>query len=633
MGVTLTPPWGTIDGRLDQVWSGVGSGSVQVPHPYIVAINSHNYLHDLEFKPWKRQAMRATTVATTRTQADTSNEPGEQSLSTESLWRRTQDSWHLGAGQVYLDRKNSEEYSFRQSKGVNVWTEWQLTLLNDTTQTRTSVATNVQLVYVGTTYLYFISGTGTFYSNDNGVTFTAVTGTPASTATSIATDGYNIYIAYGSNGLYTTTVGAAGATQLVTSSLASTAVVRFVMGRLMVCNNNSLYNIVSTSPAALPTALLTALYSNLVWVDCAAGNGVIFAAGNSGNIGVVYSIQIEPDGTSLAPPIVCGQLPNGETINCIYGYAGSGLAIGSNLGFRFAEQALANGVAGTVSLTIGPLAPLPSPVTAFIGQGRFIYGTYENYDNVSTGLFRMDPSQFVSDLAPAYASDLMGTTQGAITGLAIDPRTSLPVFAVSGEGIYAATTTYVASGSLQSGFITYGLADPKMPVFIDIAMLPLPTGTSIQELVSLNNGSFTNVGTANQAGLSFEEFATPQSLSDTIEIEDVLYSDAATHLLTPTLTRHTLRGVPAPQAPTDWSVVVQLRERVRINDIEVVMVPSAEYAYLDRLRIEKQISILQVGNMGPLTVTIESIDWIPEQWAQPSGELNGVAVITCRTVV
>ena len=101
---------------------------------------------------------------------------------------------------------------------------------------------------------------------------------------------------------------------------------------------------------------------------------------------------------------------------------------------------------------------------------------------------------------------------------------------------------------------------------------------------------------------------------------------------TPVLTRHTMRAIPAPPVPTDWTVVIQLRERCRIGDIEVFQQPSAEYAYLDNLRLTKQICRLQIGKMGPFTTTIENIDYIPEQRGSPTGELNGVAVMTIRTV-
>jgi hypothetical protein len=621
------PAIGTLDSQLNTAWSAGQGSSSKVPVPYLIAINGRNYLEDLEFKPWKRQAMRATTTQTTRTQADTSNEPGEQSLSTESLWRRTQDSWHLGAGQVYLDRKNSQEFSYRTSKGIDPWVQWQLGLLNDTTHSLTSSATNLGLVTCGST-VYAIDGQALKFSTDLS-SWTTVTGTPAVTASSICTDGHTVYVAYGASGVYSTTEGNAAATQYVTSAIGSAAVLRFVLGRLMLGDGGTIYNVIATG--ALPTALFTSNYSNFVWKDFAEGNGVIFACGNNGNIGVVYSIQINTDATTLAAPIVCGQLPTGETVNAIYGYAGSGVTVGTSLGWRFAEQSLANGVAGTVSLTIGPLFVMPSPVLAFAGYGRFIYGTYQNYDGTSTGLFRMDPSQFVSDLAPAFASDLMATTQGAVNAITI--LGARVVFSVSGHGVYAEDTShFVASGTIDSGFITYSLVDNKMPVFVDNQFLALPSGTSIKTSVSLNGGAFTTLGTIAQTNATFVEWNTPQTLSQAIEVRQLLTAGQS-QTVAPTLLRHTLRSVPAPPVPTDWTVVIQLREVCKTRDIEFHMVPSAEYAYLDTIRANKVISTLQVGNNGPYPVTIETIDYIPEQVGRTTGELNGVAVITARTVV
>jgi hypothetical protein len=627
------PVIGLLDGPLNMAWSSGQASSAEVPLPYMISINGHNYLEDLEFKPWKRQAMRATTTQTTRTQADTSNEPGEQSLSTESLWRRTQDSWHIGAGQVFLDRKNSSEFSFRTSAGVNPWTQWQLTCLPSALSAFPSANTNLYLVSAGSRF-YFTTGQQVWYTNDFS-SWLPVSGTPAQNVSSITTDGFNVYMAYGASGVYITNTGTGAATQYVTTALASTAIVRYVLGRLMVANNNSIYNVIATG--ALPAALFTSNYAQFIWTDFTGGNGVIFACGNSGNQGIIYSIQINTDATSLSAPIICGQLPIGETVNTVYGYAGSAVFIGTNLGWRFSEQALANGVAGTVALTIGPLFPM-NPVNAFAGYGRFVWGTQQAVTSTSSGLFRVDPTNFVSDLAPAYANDLTWPVLGQIPSVAF--YGSRIVFTMAGTGLIAqpaaGTFPQYFSGQLDSGLITYGLADKKVPVYVDLSFLPLPSGASIQTLVSIDGGPFQSIGIANAANTTSAEFQTPQTPAETIEIREILSPGnvGGTGATTPTLTRHTLRSIPAPATPTDWTVVVQLRERVMIQGgLEVPLVPSTEYAYLENLRANKTISILQVGNMGPYTITVESIDWIPELRGSSSGEVNGVCVLTCRTVV
>jgi hypothetical protein len=623
-------PVGTLDGGLDEIWSGNGGAATSglVPDPFMVSINGRTYLHDLEFKPWKRQAFRATTDSITRNQSDTSNEPGEQSLSTESLWRRTQDSWHLGAGQEFVDRKGSEEYSFRRSKGVNPWTEWQLTLLNDTTLSLSSANGNLDLVVCGP-YLYVIDGQHLKFTT-NLSSWTTVIDTPAVTPSSLCSDGSTVWVAYGASGVYSTAGGTSTASQYISSSIAGNAVIRFVMGRLMLGTGNVIYNL--TASGTLPVALGTSLYGNLVWNDFTDGNGVIFACGNSGDVGVIYSIQLTADGTALSAPIVAGQLPNGENVNCIQGYGGSGVAIGSTLGWRWAEQQLANEFTGTVALTLGPINTVvngfDAPVTAMSPYGRWIWGTYADYDTLSTGLFRMDLTQFVADLAPAWATDLMASTQGTVNS--VKHFNGTPVFSVTGVGVYSQASTYVPSGTLDSGWITYGIADDKMPVYVDV-VVQNAGGSSLQCFASINNGPFTSMGTYTGSS-TFFEFSTPQSLNQTFEIRQELFSGSS-NTTTPTLTRHTLRSVPATVAPTDWSVVIQLREVVRIKDVEYYLVPSAEYEFLDTLRTTKAICTLQVGNISPQTVTIETIDWIPEEWDGLTGEFNGVAVLTCRTVV
>jgi hypothetical protein len=530
-----------------------------------------------------------------------------------------------------LDRKNSNEFSFRTSANVNPWTQWQLTCLPNTLPAYAPTAHSNLFMCVAGSRAYVTDGQTVQYSDDLSL-WHPVSGTPAQNASSITTDGFNVYIAYGSAGIYITNSGVTSATQYVTTAIAATAIVRYVLGRLMVASNNSIYNVIATG--ALPAALFTSNYSSFVWTDFTGGNGVIFACGNSGNQGIVYSIQINTDATSLSAPIICGQLPIGETVNTVYGYAGSAVFIGTNLGWRFSEQALANGVAGTVSLTIGPLFPM-NPVNAFAGYGRFVWGTQQAITATTSGLFRIDPTNFVSDLAPAYANDITWSALGSVVSVML--YGSRLVFAIAGTGVLAAVSAggnpQYLPGQIDSGLMTYGLSDKKVPVYVDLTFLPLPAGASIQTLVSMDGGPFQSIGTATATNTTSAEFQTPQTPAETIEIREIL-TPGTSGLTTPTLTRHTLRSIPAPIAPTDWTVVIQLRERTMIQGgIEVPLVPSEEYAYLDSLRANKTISILQVGNMGPYTVTIESIDYIPEQRGSSTGEISSVVVLTARTVV
>jgi hypothetical protein len=102
-----------------------------------VAINGRPYLVDIRDNQFTRQF-----DARVRDSVDQSTEPGEGALNPQGLWRRSQSSWHYGAGQQYSDTADAEAYRFYTSKGVDVWTKGRLSLLPDTTRVLTSANTN-----------------------------------------------------------------------------------------------------------------------------------------------------------------------------------------------------------------------------------------------------------------------------------------------------------------------------------------------------------------------------------------------------------------------------------------------------------------------------------------------------------
>ena len=99
-----------------------GSGATQlVPDVFPIAINGRPYLIDTASNQFTRQF-----DARVRDSVDQSTEPGEGALNPQGLWRRSQSSWHYGAGQQYSDTADAEAYRFYTSKGVDVWTKGRL---------------------------------------------------------------------------------------------------------------------------------------------------------------------------------------------------------------------------------------------------------------------------------------------------------------------------------------------------------------------------------------------------------------------------------------------------------------------------------------------------------------------------
>ena len=84
-----------------------------------------------------------------------------------------------------------------------------------------------------------------------------------------------------------------------------------------------------------------------------------------------------------------------------------------------------------------------------MGQFKYIWFGWSDFDNVSTGLGRQDLSTFIDQQAPAYTSDLMVTGGGEVTSMdwyngmnnIAGVKTGSPVFVVGGKGIYTAAST------------------------------------------------------------------------------------------------------------------------------------------------------------------------------------------------
>ena len=106
-------------------FSGTGATNL-VPNVYPVALNGRPYVIDLKANAFQRQY-----DARVRDSVDQSSEPGEAAINSQGLWRRSQSSWHYGAGQKFGDTADAEAFRFNTSKGINVWEKGEASLLKD----------------------------------------------------------------------------------------------------------------------------------------------------------------------------------------------------------------------------------------------------------------------------------------------------------------------------------------------------------------------------------------------------------------------------------------------------------------------------------------------------------------------
>lgn len=536
-------------------FTGTAASTTLVPGLFHVALNGHPFLVDdsLDVNGLRGQYFRREMIPLLRSQADQGNEPDESSINPADLWRRSAETWVHGAGQVHFDRKASDSEQFHTSKGVNVWTPWQLSLLNDVSQSLASANTNLRLVSAGA-YAYLTDGTAVRYNNGGG--WTAVTGYPGAAPTSITSDGYNIYTAHGASGIYSTTRGAAAGAVLNASFTYDT--IGYVNGRLMAGAGSALYNV--TGAGAPSNIAPTTLPSDWKWTAFSSGPVSLYAAGYAGDLSLIYQATVNTAGTALNPPTVALPMPAGEQALSIYAYQGF-LVIGTNLGVRIANIDQSSG-----NLSLGGLIPTTSSVQALTAYGRFVYFAWTNYDSTSTGLGRIDLSVFTTaGFVPAYASDLMVTAQAAVTGLAM--WAGQPIFAVSGNGAYIPDTAHlVPSGSITSGLIGYGLTDSKTAMYTDLFCQPLPAGSTISISLSVDGATPITVGLLNETNATGPnpQFSCNESSGHTFELTHTLNrgTDPTTG---PTLLRTLLRAYPTPQRGSQWTLPVLVSE---VDDID-----------------------------------------------------------------
>lgn len=598
-------------------FTGTGASEL-VPDVYPVAINGRPYMLDMASNQFTRQY-----DARVRDSVDQSTEPGEGAINPQGLWRRSQSSWHYGAGQEYSDASDSEAFRFNASKGINVWERGKLTLLSDVSQALSSANTNLKMA-TADTRVYVTDGQTLKYSTDLS-TFLTVTGTDASDFFDIASDGYNVFYSYANGDVDQTNAGVTTNSNYVTGIEAGK--LAYVKGRLMVAgqaaDKHKIWNITTAAGSSVnnPTALYTHPNSNFQWVGFAAGQNNIYCAGYAGNKSIIYKTAIEPDGTALKIPTVAGELPLGEIVQEIDGYLGY-ILIGLTDGFRFCSADDAG------NLVIGPKIETGSAVEEFAGVGKYVYFGWKNYDATSTGIGRMDISVFISPNQPAYASDLMVTGQGAITD--VHEFGGAPVFAVSGLGLYKAhATNLVSSGYLESGIYRWGVPDAKFVPKIDLRTHPLVGSVTVA--IKSDNGSYESFTAFNTSGA---KETTINGLEDRVfEAEIKVTLTRATATTGPTVTRWMARAYAAPLRSQIFTVPLLMHHKLNIGGREYWQDVDTEMALLRDLVDTPRIITYQ-ENEETFSVVVENVQWQARQvvYAHQDNDYEGTAIIVMRSV-
>jgi hypothetical protein len=433
---------------------------------YDVAIGGLPFIYAIsDSRPYIRQ-----TAPFRKDQFDNQTEPGEQSLT--GWWIRSQSSFHGGTGIVYFDPQTSDEfghYRFADSKGVDVFEEGEVTLLNNVTQGHnvTGQIRSDLRPFQAARSIKWNNTSGILLWDEYDVDKIAANGTVThfvdynsgtdAPVYAICDDGVNAF--WITNTATKKTVykkpltGTSASTADVTTmfdevGLVTNATMEYVKERIVMCANNKVYEF-SSSASAMPTAVYTHPSSAHVFTSVAASGPAIYIAGYNGIQSSILKFTLSTAGVmpTLTSAVVAAELPVGEIVHKIYYYLGT-MLIGTNKGVRAAQVNDQDG-----SLRYGPLfIKTDQPCYDFAARDRFVWCA-TSVDG-EPGVIRIDLGTEIDNLVYAYANDVYNP---GVTG-------------------HQTTTCAFVDGTEQMAFVTTATSSAVGYVYLENMSQLTPTG-------------------------------------------------------------------------------------------------------------------------------------------------------------
>ena len=446
-------------------------------------------------------------------QFDNFAEPGEQSL--EGWWLRSQSTFSGGAGLLYQDPDNDNQFNYRfaTSLGINPWNSGNLQLLRDTTNVAPS-GKNPQRVqgYITAAGVdaFWASAGDDLVAHRGGVNTAVITGGGQIIYDMTSTG--TTYILARTNGIWSGT-DVAAPTQRYTNAGVNWAI-EFVKDRMIIGLNNSIYQGVLTAAAvALPAASYTHQDPNWIWRSITDGPNAIYVAGDSGTTSQIHKFGVVDNAgvPALTWTGVTATMPTGEIINTIYQYVGSFVGIATNKGFRIGE------IDGNGDIAYGPLLFEPTGgCKGIIGRDRFMWTGSQNDHEGSSGLWRVDlgsstQEQTTRAVRYAYARDIYSTGEtGDITSLTVYGDTDQVAYSMDAVGAYVEhATRLVSSGFLDTGRIRFNTEEPKLYKFFSLRTPSPLNGTVSASLLSEGGGVIPYVTYSGSNPSGTRDIATP----------------------------------------------------------------------------------------------------------------------------
>jgi hypothetical protein len=420
---------------------------------------------------------RRVTAQYRKQQIDQTREAGEQTLT--GWWLRSQSSFHQGAGIKFFEpiQDESLRFQYTESKGVDVWSRGQATLLNSTvrivTSTNTPIVLGVRddannidsLVVANGPTLSRIEMTNDSATLSN---YTLTTNHGTAPFVSLTSDGSR-YFAADNVTIHRGAIYGTTNDQTIYSTGTTKVVLKYAKQRLIAGIDASLYeldsNIAGSTTHAtgpLPTGIYTNPNPAWTWTALAEGPAAFYAAGYAGARSSIFKITLDTSQSNtlgfpeLNVPTVTADFPEGEIVQGFDTYLGTYAVICTNKGVRVGLLS-ADG-----DISYGPLL-YEGNAKAVTFKDRFAYVT--GMVDGDSGLIRIDLSEPLGNtLVFPYAWDVYASGETAIpTSTDFLGSTDRVAFAVPGDGVWIESYgVKVSDGYLQTGYVRYNTLENKV---------------------------------------------------------------------------------------------------------------------------------------------------------------------------
>lgn len=600
---------------------------------------------------------------------DQAREPGEQTLDS-GLWVRSQTSFHLGEGIQYQESLsgNVDQLRFRYytGTGIDPWTPGQISLLKDTTKlfpaSSSSSAKVISLpaTISGVDYVIHVdcaaaAGTAIRVTKvtAGGTATSLILGSALSTEILAAeTDGTTLYLATATY-IYdydlTAVTPSLHQHYQINTANATSVVLQYVKNRIMA----GVSYVTGTTPIAAVYELTFASHGGAVnlstvtaiantttvpigwiWSDIAEGRGAIYVAGYAGDKSSIF--KITPDSTgALGAAVSVADIPRGETVQAIFGYLGTFLAIGTSRGVRIAA------IADDATIVYGPLIfSTTNPVTSFAARDSFIWAGVKAGIGGASGTYRIYLGALLDDGSYPYATDVIASgTTGAVDSIGFFPTSGQIFFSVYGSGTWLQhATQLVSEGTLTTATVNWGTLEKKAWKRVRVETGTLAGNIEVYADAIEGRTQITTLTDTNAYNTDFDLSAAYPTTQVNGQLAFTLYRNTTTLSTGAVLKGYAIKAIPSPTR----SRLIQLP--LMCYDFESDR-RNTRYGTLGGAKY--RLNALEAIESAGSTVLVqdftsgENFDAVIEEIAfsrmtPPSGtneNFGGIITITMRTVV